>query len=72
MIRSREIALKMSRPVGLAGCPAHSPASLTSGLIARRTARSTRLKMSNARQMTLMRASMRRLDSTVNYTQSER
>ncbi len=51
----------MSRPVGLAGRPAHSPASFTAGMRARRTARSTRLKMSKARQMTLMSASMRRL-----------
>ncbi|MHB8290388.1 MAG: hypothetical protein ACYDEY_14385 [Acidimicrobiales bacterium] len=33
----------MSRPVGLAGCPAYIPASLITGLRARRTARSTRL-----------------------------
>ena len=51
----------MSRPVGLAGWPAHSPASLTAGLRARRIARSTRLKMSSARQMTLISASIRRL-----------
>jgi len=48
--------MKMSRPVGLAGRPAHSPASLTTGLRARRTALSTRLKMSNGRQMTPMSA----------------
>src|ERR1035437_2053301 len=59
--RRRERAVKMSRPVGLAGCPAHSPASLSAGLRGRRAARSTRLKMSRARQMTLMSASMRRL-----------
>ena len=51
----------MSRLVGLAGRPAQSPASFIAGLRAWRTARSTRLKMSNARQITVMRASMRRL-----------
>ncbi len=35
---------------------------MTAGEMARRTARSTRLKISSARQITLMRASMRRLD----------
>lgn len=59
--RRRVRAVKMSRPVGLAACPAHRPASLTTGLRASRTARSTRLKMSSARQMTLMSASIRRL-----------
>ncbi len=61
MSRNWESAMKMSRPVGLAGCPAQRPASLTVGARARHTARSTRLKISNARQMTPMSASMRRL-----------
>lgn len=51
----------MRRPVGLAGRPAHNPASLISGLRARRTARSTMLKMSNPRQITLISTSIRRL-----------
>ena len=70
--RKRERAMKTSRPVGLAGCPAHSPASLITGLRARRTARSTRLKMSKARQMMLMSASIRRLFAQVHGSDRDR
>jgi hypothetical protein len=51
----------MSLPVGLAGRSAHNPASLTAGLTVRRPARSTRQKISNAGQITLLGASIRRL-----------
>jgi hypothetical protein len=45
----------------LAFWPGYRPVILVSGVIACRTARSTRQKIRNARQITVIRASMRRL-----------
>ena len=57
-------AWKISRPVGLAGWPTYSSWRTTAGAMARRTSRSTRQKISSARQITVTSAWMRRLDCT--------
>lgn len=55
-------AAKIMRAVGRAGrFSGYRPRMVRSGAMAWRTARSTRLKTSRARQMTVMRAAMRRL-----------
>jgi hypothetical protein len=56
-------ASRISRPVGMAGRPAYNPSTLVAPWASKawRTWRSIRQKMSRARQITVIRALMRRL-----------
>src|SRR5271165_6420604 len=53
--------VRMSRPVGLAGCRLYRPLILVSGARLRRASRSIRQKTSSARLITVISAAIRRL-----------